>query len=53
VLENRELKVIFESKGEEVAGDWKRLRNEELYNMYTSPDFIIRVMRWGARNIHE
>jgi hypothetical protein len=38
------------SKREEVTGDWRRLHNEELHNLYTSPD-IIRViksrrMRW-------
>jgi len=35
-----------------VAGNWRRLRNEELHNLYTSPD-IIRViksrgMRWAG-----
>jgi hypothetical protein len=28
---------------EEVAGGWRRLRNEELHNLYTSRD-IVRVM---------
>jgi hypothetical protein len=28
----------------EVVGGWKRLRNEELHNLYTSPN-IIRVMK--------
>jgi hypothetical protein len=42
---------LFGHKREEVAGDWRRLHNEELHNLYASSD-IIRViksrrMRWG------
>jgi PAS domain-containing protein len=33
VYENRALRRIFGYKGEEVAGTWRRLRNEELYNL--------------------
>jgi hypothetical protein len=51
VFENRVLRRIFGSKREEVAGGWRRLHNEELYNLYSSPN-IIRVikskrMRWS------
>jgi hypothetical protein len=31
-------------KREEVAGGWRRLRNEELHNLYTSPN-IVRVIK--------
>jgi hypothetical protein len=53
VSETRGLRRIFEPKREEVAGGWKRLHNEELHNLYASPDIIIRViksrrMRWAA-----
>jgi hypothetical protein len=34
VFENRVLRRIFGSKSEEVAGDWRRLHNEELHNLY-------------------
>jgi hypothetical protein len=30
--------------GDEVTGDWRKLHNEELYNMYSSPN-IIRVIK--------
>jgi hypothetical protein len=43
-FENRVLRRIFGPKREEVEGGWKRLHNEELYNLYTSP-FIIRVIK--------
>jgi hypothetical protein len=50
----RVLRRTFGPKREEVAGGWRRLHNEELHNLYTSPN-IIRVtksrrMRW-ARNV--
>jgi hypothetical protein len=36
-------KRLFGPKREEVAGDWRRLRNEELRILYTSPN-IIRII---------
>jgi hypothetical protein len=45
VSENRVLGKIFGPKREEVAGDWRRLHNEELRNLYTSP-IIIRVIKF-------
>jgi hypothetical protein len=48
VFENRVLRSIFGPKREEVAGGWRRLHNEELHNLYTSPSMLIksRGMRW-------
>jgi hypothetical protein len=44
--ENRVLRRIFKPKREEVAGGWRILQNEELHNMYASPN-IIRVIKSG------
>jgi hypothetical protein len=38
VFENRVLRIISALKREEVAGGWRRLHNEELHNLYTSPN---------------
>jgi hypothetical protein len=38
------LRRIFGLKREELAEDWRRLHNEELQNLYTSPN-IIRVIK--------
>ena len=38
------LRRIFGPKRDEVTGEWRRLHNEELYVLYSSPD-IIRVIK--------
>jgi hypothetical protein len=38
VFENTVLRRIFGLKTEEVTGDWRKLHNEELYDMYSSLD---------------
>jgi len=38
VFENVVLRRIFGTKKEEVAGGWRRLHNEELHNLYASPN---------------
>jgi hypothetical protein len=49
VFENRILRRMFGPKREEVAGGWRRLHNEELCNLYATPDIIwmIRARRMG------
>jgi hypothetical protein len=50
VFENRVLRGIFGPKRNEVRGEWRRLHNEELNDLYSSPNFIrvikSRRMRW-------
>jgi hypothetical protein len=43
VFENRMLRIIFGPKRDEVTGDWRKLHNEELHNLYTSPSIIIMM----------
>jgi hypothetical protein len=38
VFENRVLRRIFGPKRDEVTGEWRRLRNKELYALYSSPN---------------
>jgi hypothetical protein len=44
VFENRVLRRIFGPKREEVSGGWRRLHNEELHDLHTSPN-IVRVIK--------
>jgi hypothetical protein len=44
VFENRVLREIFGPKRDEVTGDWRKLHNEELHNLYSSPN-IVRVIK--------
>jgi hypothetical protein len=43
MFENKVLTRIFGSKGEEVAGGWRTLHNEELHDLYASPSIIIMI----------
>jgi hypothetical protein len=43
VFENRVLRRIFGLRRDEVTGGWRKLHNEELHNLYSSPNIIIKV----------
>jgi hypothetical protein len=45
VNEKRILRRIIESNRKEVIGGWRKLNNEELHNVYSSPN-TIRVIKW-------
>jgi len=52
VFENRVLRRTFGPKRDEVTGEWRKLHNEELNDLYCSPN-IVRViksrrMRWAG-----
>jgi hypothetical protein len=47
VFENMVLRRIFGSKRDEVTGEWRKLHNEELHYLFSSPTVIkSRRMRW-------
>jgi hypothetical protein len=52
VFENRVLRRIFGPKRDEVTGEWRKLHNEELHDVYSSPSIIrmvkARRMRWAG-----
>jgi hypothetical protein len=52
VFENRVLRRIFEPKKDKLTGEWRKLHNEQLNDLY-SPPTIVRVitsrrMRWAG-----
>jgi hypothetical protein len=52
VFENRVLRRIFGPKRDEVTGGWRKLHNEKLHNLYSSPSIFrmikSRRMRWAG-----
>jgi hypothetical protein len=52
VFENRVLRRIFGPKRDEVTGEWRKLHNEELHILYSSPNIIRQIksrrMRWAG-----
>jgi len=52
VFENRVLRRVFGAKRDEVTGEWRKLHNEELNDLYCSPNFVrgikSRRMRWAG-----
>jgi hypothetical protein len=52
VFEHRVLRRIFRPKRDEVTGGWRKLHNEELHGLYSSPSIVrvikARKMRWAG-----
>jgi hypothetical protein len=52
VFENRVLTRIFGPKRDEVTGGWRKLHNEELHNVYSSPSILSMIksmkVRWAG-----
>jgi hypothetical protein len=52
VFQNRVLRRIFGPKRDEVTGGWRKLHNEELHGLYSSPSIVrvikARRMRWAG-----
>jgi hypothetical protein len=45
VFENMVLRRIFGRRRGEITGEWRRLHNEELNDLYSSPN-IVQVIKW-------
>jgi hypothetical protein len=50
VFQERVLSRIFGPKRGEVAGDWRKLRNGDLRNLYTSSSIIKMIKSWRMRS---
>jgi hypothetical protein len=52
VFENRVLRRVFGPRRDEVTGEWRKLHNEELYELYFLPNVVwvvkSRRMRWAV-----
>jgi hypothetical protein len=52
VFENKVLRSICRPKRDEVTGGWRKLHNEELHDLYSSPSIIriikSRRLRWAG-----
>jgi hypothetical protein len=56
VFEKRVLRIIFGPKRDKVTGEWRKLHNEELNDLYSLPNIVrvvkLRQMRWVGHVAH-
>jgi hypothetical protein len=56
VFENGALRRIFGPKRDEIIRGWRKLHDDELHNLYSTPDIILmlksRKMRWAEHVAH-
>ena len=56
VFENAVLRRIFRPKRDMVTKEWRKLHNEELNDLYSSPNIVwvikLRRMRWAGHVAH-
>ena len=52
IFDNRVLRRIFGPRRDEVTGEWRKLHNEELNDLYCSANIVrtikSRIMRWAG-----
>jgi hypothetical protein len=50
VFENRVLRRVFWPKRDEVTGEWRKLHNEELNDLYSLPNIVrvVKSRRWAG-----
>jgi hypothetical protein len=53
VFENRVLRRTFWPKRDEVTGEWRKLHNEGLIDLYSSPSIfrVVKLREWDGRGI--
>jgi hypothetical protein len=56
MFENRVLRKVFGPKRDEVTGEWRKLHNEALNDLYSLPNIVwvvkSRRMRWAGHVAH-
>jgi hypothetical protein len=49
VIENRVLRMVFGPKRDEETGEWRKLHNKELHDLYSSRSIIRIIKSWRMR----